>query len=158
MNTPARAVGPSGHREERSGILRRVVLKKAAALCGVVLLDPSRPVAVAQAPARFRIGACDWSLGQRGRTEALPVAARLGLDGVQISMGSVERELICEFHAKENGSLLGQGRIDFAAVRKAMDDIGYSGWIQIEGAIPKGQPMLESHLQNVRFMRAHFGA
>jgi L-ribulose-5-phosphate 3-epimerase len=66
------------------------------------------------------------------------------------------RERICEFHAKENGFLLGQGRIDFAAVRKAMDDIGYSGWIQIEGAVPKGKPMLESYVENVRFMRAHF--
>jgi L-ribulose-5-phosphate 3-epimerase len=66
------------------------------------------------------------------------------------------RERICEFHAKENGFLLGQGRIDFPAVRKAMDDIGYTGWIQIEGAVPKGQPVVESHVQNVRFMRAHF--
>jgi L-ribulose-5-phosphate 3-epimerase len=66
------------------------------------------------------------------------------------------RERICEFHAKENGFLLGQGRIDFAAVRKAMDDIGYSGWIQIEGAVPKGKPMLESYIENARFMRAQF--
>ena len=66
------------------------------------------------------------------------------------------RERICEFHAKENGFLLGQGRIDFPAVRKAMDDIGYTGWIQIEGAVPEGQPLIESHMQNVRFMRTHF--
>ena len=66
------------------------------------------------------------------------------------------RERICEFHAKENGFLLGQGRIDFASVRKAMDDIGYAGWIQIEGAVPKGKPMLESYVDNVRFMRAQF--
>ena len=66
------------------------------------------------------------------------------------------RERICEFHAKENGFLLGQGRIDFAAVRKAMDDIRYTGWIQIEGAIPKGAPMRDSYLENVRFMRAQF--
>jgi L-ribulose-5-phosphate 3-epimerase len=64
--------------------------------------------------------------------------------------------LICEFHAKENGFLLGQGRIDFAAVRKAMDDIDYAGWIQIEGAVPKGKPVVESYIENVRFMRAQF--
>ena len=34
------------------------------------------------------------------------------------------RERICEFHAKENGFLLGEGRIDFTAVRKLMDAIG----------------------------------
>jgi len=253
---------------------------------------------------RFRIGACDWSLGQRARTDALGVARQLGLDGVQVSMGSVDNDLqlrrpdvqrayrdaaaaagvriggvaldlmnqvpyksdprteqwvsdsidvaravdvrvillaffekgdlrgdpegqaevinrlkrvapkaerqgvvlgieswlsapdhlrileavgsrnvqvyydlanstqmgydilaeirqlgrdrICEFHAKENGFLLGQGRIDFPGVRRALDDIGYGGWIQIEGAVPKGQPLLESHTQNVRFMRTHF--
>jgi len=67
------------------------------------------------------------------------------------------RDRICEFHAKENGFLLGQGRIDFPSVRQAMDDIGYTGWIQIEGAVPKGEPMLESYVENVRFMRATFG-
>ena len=68
------------------------------------------------------------------------------------------REYICEFHAKENGFLLGQGRIDFAALRRAMDDIGYTGWIQIEGAVPKGRPMLDSYTENTSFMRRHFGA
>lgn len=67
------------------------------------------------------------------------------------------RERICEFHAKENGSLLGRGRIDFAAVRKALDDISYSGWLQIEGARPTRQPVLESYIENTRFMRQHFG-
>jgi sugar phosphate isomerase/epimerase len=45
---------------------------------------------------------------------------------------------ICEFHAKDAGFMLGQGRIDFKAVRRAMDDIQYSGWIQIEAAAPHG--------------------
>lgn len=66
------------------------------------------------------------------------------------------REHICEFHAKENGFLLGQGRIDFARVRQALDDIGYTGWIQIEGAIPEGKPMFESYVENARFMRGRF--
>jgi sugar phosphate isomerase/epimerase len=60
---------------------------------------------------------------------------------------------ICEFHAKENGSLLGQGKVDFQKVRAAMDDIGYRGWIQIEGAVPEGKPMLESYKANCKFMR-----
>jgi sugar phosphate isomerase/epimerase len=290
------------HRAKDSWLSRRELLRNAASILAVEWFELGPRVASA---ARFSLGACDWSLGQRGRTEALSVAARLGLDGVQVSMGSVEndlhlrrpevrqayrdaarasglqiggvaldlmnqvpyksdertvqwvsdsidvaqalgvrvvllaffekgdlrddpagqaevvrrlkavapkaerqgvvlgieswlsaaqhrriidavgsrhvqvyydlanstqmgydisseirqlgRELICEFHAKENGYLLGQGRIDFAAVRKAMDDIGYSGWIQIEGAIPKGQPMFESYIENVRFMQAQFG-
>jgi len=39
------------------------------------------------------------------------------------------RERICEFHCKENGFLLGEGRVDFRRVKDAMDDIGYSGWL-----------------------------
>ena len=281
---------------------RRDLFKNAAALvsaglCGGVLRD-------AFAAARFNLGACDWSIGMRGQTEALALARQLGLDGVQVSLGNVENELqlrrpdvqrayrdaaaaaslriagvaldvlnqvpyksdprteqwvidsidvaraldvrvvllaffergdlrndsegqaevirrlkraapkaqnlgvilgieswlsavehirildavgspnvqvyydvanatqmgydinaeirqlgrarICEFHAKENGFLLGQGRIDFAAARKAMDEIGYSGWIQIEGAVPKGAAMRESYVENIRFMRTHF--
>ena len=282
-------------------LTRRQVLEGAAVAVG--LGAAGERSAWAQR-SRFRIGACDWSLGMRGRTEAFAVAKKLGLDGVQVSMGGVDndlqlrrpdvqqayretstaagiqiggialdvmnqvpyksdprteqwvsdtvdvaktlgvrvvllaffekgdlrddpagqaevirrlkavapaaekngvvlgieswlnaadlmrildavgsqavrvyydlanstqmgydilaeirllgRERICEFHAKENGFLLGQGRIDFPAVRKALDAIDYTGWLQIEGAVPKGAQMFESHEQNVRFMRTHF--
>ena len=60
---------------------------------------------------------------------------------------------ICEFHAKENGSLLGQGKVDFHKVRAAMDDISYRGWVQIEGAVPPGKEMLESYQANCKFLR-----
>jgi L-ribulose-5-phosphate 3-epimerase len=76
---------------------------------------------------------------------------------VTAEIRQLSRDRICEFHAKENGFLLGQGRIDFPSVRQAMDDIGYTGWIQIEGAVPKGKPILESYVENVRFMRVTFG-
>jgi sugar phosphate isomerase/epimerase len=283
---------------------RRDLLKEASALVGAGLLVAPDRAQLAGSTPRFNLGACDWSIGMRGRVEAMALARQLGLDGVQVSMGSVENDLqlrraemqrayrdaaaasgvriggialdlfnqipyksdprteqwvsdsidvahalevrvvllaffdrgdlrndadgqaevirrlkriapkaeergvilgieswlsaaehqrildavgspnvqvyydvanstqmgydiaaeirqlgrarICEFHAKENGFLLGQGRIDFAAVRKAMDHIGYSGWIQIEGAVPKGAPMLASYVENVRFMRAQF--
>jgi L-ribulose-5-phosphate 3-epimerase len=282
---------------------RRELLKSTTTLACAGLFGGVWDV-FAQSGGRFKIGACDWSIGQRGKTGAMALARQLGLDGAQVSMGSVEsdlplrqpdvqrayreaaeasgvrvggialdvmnqvpyksdprteqwvsdsidvaralnvgivllaffergdlrndvegqaevvrrlkrvagkaedrgvilgieswlsasehlriidavgsrnvqvyydvanstqmnyditaeirqlgRERICEFHAKENGFLLGQGRIDFAAVRKAMDDINYAGWIQIEGAVPKGKPMLESYIENVRFMRTHF--
>ena len=84
-------------------------------------------------------------------------STQMGYD-IAAEIRQLGRDRICEFHAKENGFLLGQGRIDFALVRKAMDDIGYTGWIQIEGAVPKGKTMLESYAENVRFMRATFGA
>jgi len=61
---------------------------------------------------------------------------------------------ICEFHAKENGFLLGQGKIDFQEVRRAIDDIGYEGWVQIESAIPENADMFESYLLNNTYMRS----
>lgn len=67
------------------------------------------------------------------------------------------RERICEFHAKENGALLGQGKVDFKKVRAALDDIGYRGWVQIEGAVPKGAQMLESYQANLKFLRGVLG-
>ena len=282
-------------------VTRRQILEAAAISVG---LGAAGARSARAQRTKFRIGACDWSLGMRGRTEAFAVAKKLGLDGVQVSMGGVDndlqlrrpdvqqayreasaaagvqiggialdimnqvpyksdprteqwvsdtvdvakalgvrvillaffdkgdlrddpagqaevirrlkavapraekngvvlgieswlnaadlmrildavgsqgvrvyydlanstqmgydilaeirqlgRERICEFHAKENGFLLGQGRIDFPAVRKALDAIEYTGWLQIEGAVPKGAQTIESHEQNVRFMRTHF--
>lgn len=67
------------------------------------------------------------------------------------------RERVCEIHAKENGFLLGQGSIDFRQVRAALDDIGFSGWLQIEGSVPKGQAVIDSYTHNVQFMRQIFG-
>jgi L-ribulose-5-phosphate 3-epimerase len=65
-------------------------------------------------------------------------------------------KLICEVHAKENGALLGRGKVDFQKVRGALEDIGYSGWIQIEGAVPPGGKMLESYQANCKFLRGVF--
>jgi sugar phosphate isomerase/epimerase len=63
---------------------------------------------------------------------------------------------ICEFHAKENGALLGHGKIDFQKVRAALDDIHYRGWVQIEGAVPPGAAIVESYRANLRFLRETF--
>jgi L-ribulose-5-phosphate 3-epimerase len=63
------------------------------------------------------------------------------------------RKRICEFHFKENGFLLGQGKVDYQKVREALDDIGYRGWVQIEGAVPKGAKLLESYQANCKFVR-----
>ncbi len=64
-----------------------------------------------------------------------------------------KKGLICEFHAKENGSLLGLGKVDFKKVRAAMDDIDYAGWVEIEGAVPEGAQMLPSYQANLKFLR-----
>ncbi len=63
---------------------------------------------------------------------------------------------ICEFHAKDYKFLFGKGKVNFSAVRLAMDDIGYRGWIHIEGAKPLG--FMESYKQNVKYLRSIFPA
>lgn len=41
----------------------------------------------AQRGLKLRIGAPDWSLGNSARIEAIPLASKIGLEGVQISLG-----------------------------------------------------------------------
>jgi sugar phosphate isomerase/epimerase len=62
---------------------------------------------------------------------------------------------ICEFHAKDYDNLYGKGSINFPEVRRAMDDIGYRGWMQIEGTqFPLG---LEASIrQDVEYLRGIF--
>ena len=65
------------------------------------------------------------------------------------------RERICEFHAKDYaGKLFGQGHVDFWEVRRAMDDIGYRGWIQIEGRTPYG--LVDSYVHDGLFLKQLF--
>jgi len=61
---------------------------------------------------------------------------------------------ICEFHFKDGRFPLGQGRIDFKKVRRALDQIEYSGWIQLEAAAPNG--VLKDYAAYYRFLRSIF--
>jgi L-ribulose-5-phosphate 3-epimerase len=63
-------------------------------------------------------------------------------------------KLICEFHAKDAGYMLGQGRIDFHQVRKALDDINYSGWIQLEAAAPHG--LIVDYTADRKYLKSNF--
>jgi L-ribulose-5-phosphate 3-epimerase len=69
-------------------------------------------------------------------------------------MRRLGREYICEVHAKENGFLLGQGKIDFARVKSILDDIRYDGWVIIEGAVPKDAEMFPSYQANNQYLRS----
>ena len=68
------------------------------------------------------------------------------------------RERICEFHLKENGCLLGQGPVKFEKVRDAINDIGYVGWLQIEGAVPPQAGLVTSYTAHLKFLRRLFPA
>jgi len=57
---------------------------------------------------------------------------------------------ICEFHFKDS-TLLGQGKVDYSPIRDAVMDIGYRGWIILEGANPLGGKI--SGAYNAGFVR-----
>jgi len=62
---------------------------------------------------------------------------------------------ICEFHAKDNDDLYGKGTMNFPEVRKAMEEIGYRGWMQIEGTTKPLGPV-ESTRYDVNYLRSVF--
>jgi sugar phosphate isomerase/epimerase len=65
--------------------------------------------------------------------------------------------LICEFHAKDNDDLYGKGSTDFPRVRDAMDDIGYRGWLVMEGTkMPLG--VEQSCRYDAEYLRTIFPA
>ena len=63
-------------------------------------------------------------------------------------------KLICEFHAKDGPHLLGKGRIDFHKVRRAMDDVEYGGWIQLEAAHPHG--LVPDYTAQAKYLKGIF--
>ena len=64
-------------------------------------------------------------------------------------------KLICEFHAKDYDNLYGKGSIAFQEVRAAMDDIGYRGWLVMEGTkMPLG--VEESCRYDAEYLRTIF--
>ena len=64
---------------------------------------------------------------------------------------------IAEFHAKDTKDLYGKGSMDFPAVRKAMEDIGYDGWFVIEGTkMPLG--VEKSVRYDADYLRSVFAA
>lgn len=63
---------------------------------------------------------------------------------------------ICQFHFKENNSLLGKGLIDFHRVKDAVDAIGYRGWLVIESALGKGMSIRDSYVANQKYLRSIF--
>jgi len=94
--------------------------------------------------ARVTLGFESWLSAE----EHLAILDRIGSPAVQVyydvanshKMGyDIYKEIrtlgkrICQFHAKDNEQLYGKGAIDFKRVREAMDEIGYRGWIVMEG-------------------------
>src|SRR5436309_14825111 len=70
-------------------ISRREMLRCSATLAGGISLGaPWTGLLGSQQQRRFKLGACDWSIGKMGDPAAFEVAKEIGLDGVQVSLGT----------------------------------------------------------------------
>lgn len=66
------------------------------------------------------------------------------------------KDLICELHMKENDFRLGEGTLDWPRVAGLLKEIGYRGWMQIEGATPKGAEVVGCYQQNRHYLESLF--
>ena len=73
-------------------ITRRNALQKIAVSSAAVAL-PRFLSANAFKNKDFYIGACDWSIGKKADLGAMELASKIGLDGVQVSLGTVENNM-----------------------------------------------------------------
>ena len=122
------------------------------------------------APEAEKLGAIYGIESWLSAEEHMDIIDRVGSPAVQVyyDMGNSHRvgydiykeirwlgkKNICEFHAKDYDFLFGQGKVDFKEARRAMDDIGYSGWIQIEGNMPLG--VVRSNRHNLEYLKSVF--
>ena len=60
---------------------------------------------------------------------------------------------ICQMHLKDNPHYLGEGRIDFPAVMKAITDIGFQGFANLETDCPS-KSVENDMTRNLKFIRA----
>ena len=79
-----------------------------------------------------------WTASVRRRSRSITTWAIRPTKAATCAKKSALGDAICQFHFKDGDYMLGQGRIDFRRVRKAIDEIHYRGWIQIEAATPHG--------------------
>jgi len=71
---------------------------------------------------------------------------------------SLGTENICQIHCKENGFLLGQGKVDFNKLKTVIDKIGYEGWLVIEGALPKDMDVEKAYHKNIGHLHSVFNS
>jgi L-ribulose-5-phosphate 3-epimerase len=116
--------------------------------------------------ARVTLGIESWLSAE----EHIAILDRVGSPAVQVyydvanshKMGyDIYKEIrtlgkrTCQVHAKDYDDLYGKGSIDFKRVREAMDEIGYRGWLVMEGTkMPLG--IEESCRYDAEYLRTVF--
>ena len=71
-------------------------------------------------------------------------------------MRTLGADRICQIHLKERNHLLGNGEVDFAGVRDTIGEIGYDGWLIIEGATERGRSAFDCYVDNQKFVHRLF--
>ncbi len=66
------------------------------------------------------------------------------------------RDRICQIHLKDNPHYLGEGKIDFRAVLKAIEDIGFHGYANLETDSPS-KSIEDDMIRNLHFIRRLIG-
>src|SRR4028118_1849662 len=74
-------------------ISRRKLLANSATIVALSPLSSFKQIFIKEPRKKFRIGACDWSIGKDSSVEAFDVAKQIGLDGLMVNMGSVQNNL-----------------------------------------------------------------
>ena len=72
---------------------REMLLRSAHAAAALAVASPCFGLLAAAGPRRLKIGACDWSLGKLGDPKSFEVAKQIGLDGVQVSLGTAANDM-----------------------------------------------------------------
>src|SRR5512135_1449039 len=72
---------------------RAMIRQSVRATAWLALAANCAPLIAAPDKRRFRIGACDWSIGKMSDPTAFDVAKQIGLDGVQVSLGTAANDM-----------------------------------------------------------------
>jgi L-ribulose-5-phosphate 3-epimerase len=75
----------------KTGITRRSLLKRGSALLLLNSMMGHRMLGGTTSP--LRISACDWSIGKSSDPGAFDVAKEIGLEGIQVNLGSLKNNL-----------------------------------------------------------------
>jgi sugar phosphate isomerase/epimerase len=62
------------------------------------------------------------------------------------------KDRICQFHLKDNPHYLGEGKIEFEPILRAIDEIGFSGFANLETDAHKGTVEADMR-RNLRYVR-----
>jgi L-ribulose-5-phosphate 3-epimerase len=66
------------------------------------------------------------------------------------------KDRICQFHLKDNPHYLGEGKIDFPPIIKAIEDIGFRGFANLETSCPSNS-VDDDMLKNLHYVRRLVG-